>query len=207
MSQTLQQICPGLCLSHASGQQIPSNGDSLGLALCPFGAKHLTLSGSRAPRVCSKPSSSSSSMHHPASHMRMSSTQDDTSVPLKSHLLGLIGLMNFGRFVENKCDFSRIKSPPSVGHQLWKMPFQSLQRSLSTTLNKGPLEILTRGHYGMCNAQYCFTIYLGYSSKGQFFSDIHEHRMGLLPGGEDEQGKTERNKEKEKCFRAEHSYL
>lgn len=146
-------------------------------------------------------------MHHPASHMRMSSTQDDTSVPLKSHLLGLIGLMNFGRFVENKCDFSRIKSPPSVGHQLWKMPFQSLQRSLSTNLNKGPLEILTRGHYGMCNAQYCFTIYLGYSSKGQFFSDIHEHRMGLLPGGEDEQGKTERNKEKEKCFRAEHSYL
>lgn len=96
-------------------------------------------------------------MHHSASHVGMSSAQDDTSVPLKSHLLGLIGLMNFGKFVENKYDFSRIKSPPSVGHRLWKMPPQSVQRSLSTNLSKEPLGSSNRDHCGMCNTLYCST--------------------------------------------------
>lgn len=143
-------------MSHILGLQIPSNGESLGLALCPFGAKHLTLPESRAPRACSKPSSSSSHASPCLARGDELST-DDTSVPLKSHLLGLIGLMNFGKFVENKYDISRIKSPPWVGHQLWKMPSYNLQRSLSTNLNKAPLQILSRVHYGMCNAHYCST--------------------------------------------------
>lgn len=53
------------------------------------------------------------------------------------------------------------------------------------------------------------TTYLGDSSKEQFFSGIHAQNTDLLllPRREEEQGKTERNKEKEKCLRAEHSYL